>query len=96
MNFSVKIDRLGNTLQDLKISEKFHIKNELEEDSAKEEEETQTTVKQFDNKTNESSSVLDEAKEFEEDSTQQLSLNINEEYSPQISSISFKVRKQGF
>jgi thymidine kinase len=89
---SIKIDRLGNALQDLKISEIFHIKNEF--DSVVVDEDTATTVKQqfIENKTNESSTtVIDETKLFEEDLIQKLNLNINEENFP-IYSISFKVK----
>ncbi len=90
--FSIKIDRLGNALQDLKISEKFHIKNEF--DSVVIDEDAATTVKQqfIENKTNESSTMaIEETNIFEEDLIQQLNLNINEENSA-IYSISFRVK----
>ena len=98
--FSIKIERLGNALQDLTISEMFSIKNEhdlIDSESVttvKPQQQTQILFTEERNKTTDTNETslkeVDQIKEFDEDSTQQLSLNINNEDSF-VSSISFKV-----
>lgn len=98
--FSIKIERLGNALQDLTISELFSIKNEhdlIDSESVttvKPQQQTQILFTEERNKTTDTNETslkeVDQIKEFDEDSTQQLSLNINNEDSF-VSSISFKV-----